>query len=198
MSRTALCVLACAGLFVLGSAACGLTAKTPASAFRLDSLRGLEVRNVKAEAVDYRGRRAVRMLQSTNDAATGDPRKESMAILAETDFQDGTIEVEIAGGPRAGAPADARGFMGIAFRVQPSGSKFECIYLRATNGRADEQIRRNHSTQYFSYPDFPWYRLRKENPGVYESYVDLEARVWTKMKIVVTGTKARLYVNGAE
>jgi hypothetical protein len=47
-------------------------------------------------------------------------------------------------------------------------------------------------------PDFPWYRLRKESPGVYESYVDLETGVWTKMKIVVSGTKAQLYVNGAE
>jgi len=40
--------------------------------------------------------------------------------------------------------------------------------------------------------------LRSESPGVYESYVDLEPGVWTKMKIEVAGTKARLYVNGAE
>jgi hypothetical protein len=35
----------------------------------------------------------------------------------------------------------SRGF-GIAFRVQ--GNRFEYIYLRPTNGRADDQIRRNH------------------------------------------------------
>jgi hypothetical protein len=29
------------------------------------------------------------------------------------------------------------------------------------------------------------------------SYVDLEAGVWTRMKIVVSGTKASLYVNNA-
>ena len=40
--------------------------------------------------------------------------------------------------------------------------------------------------------------MRKENPGVYESYVDIDPGVWTRMKIVVTGTKASLYVNGAE
>jgi hypothetical protein len=40
--------------------------------------------------------------------------------------------------------------------------------------------------------------LRKEAPGVYESYADLEDGAWTKMKIEVAGTKARLYVNGAE
>ena len=42
-----------------------------------------------------------------------------------------------------------------------------------------------------------WERLRSENPGVYESYVDLEPGVWTRMKIVVSGTHAQLYVNGA-
>ena len=52
--------------------------------------------------------------------------------------------------------------------------------------------------QYESIPEFPWNRLREEQPGVYESYVDLEAGAWTKMKIEVAGTKAKLYVNGAE
>jgi hypothetical protein len=47
-------------------------------------------------------------------------------------------------------------------------------------------------------PDFPWHRLRKENPGVYESYADLQAGSWTKLKIVVSGSRAQLYVNGAD
>lgn len=51
--------------------------------------------------------------------------------------------------------------------------------------------------QYVSAPDFPWNRLRQESPGVYESYADLEPAVWTAMRIVVSGTTARLYVNGA-
>jgi hypothetical protein len=50
--------------------------------------------------------------------------------------------------------------------------------LRPTNGRADDQVRRNHSTQYISYPDFPWYRLREETPGMYESYSD---SIYTEM-----------------
>jgi len=39
--------------------------------------------------------------------------------------------------------------------------------------------------------------LRQENPGEYESYVDIEPKAWTKLRIVVTGAKARLYVNDA-
>ena len=47
-------------------------------------------------------------------------------------------------------------------------------------------------------PAFPWYRLRKEEPGVYESYADLQPGVWTRMRVEVAGGKARLFVNGAE
>jgi hypothetical protein len=37
----------------------------------------------------------------------------------------------------------------------------------------------------------------KETPGVYESHADMEAGAWTHMKILVSGTRASLYVNGA-
>jgi len=40
--------------------------------------------------------------------------------------------------------------------------------------------------------------LRKEFPGKYETYVDLVAGEWTKVKIEVRGEKASLYVNGVE
>jgi len=169
----------------------------PAKEFRLESLSGLELINIKGEVAEYRGRRAVRLLKPENYDKAAYAEKEPLAILNGTDFQDGTIEVEVAGMPAAGAPADARGFIGIAFRVAGHGEKFECFYLRPTNGRAEDQLRRNHSVQYMSIPDYPWNRLRAENPGAYESYADMEAGAWTKIKIVVAGTKAQLYVNGA-
>jgi hypothetical protein len=172
--------------------------KPAAMTFRLDSLSGLEIINIKAEVAEYRGRRAVRLLKRDDQAAQGNAENESLAIINGTDFKDGTIEVEVAGMPAAGAPADARGFIGIAFRVAGHGAKFECFYLRPTNGRAEDQLRRNHSVQYISAPEYPWKKLRTENPGVYESYADMEVGAWTKIKIVVAGTRAKLYVNGAE
>ena len=75
--------------------------------------------------------------------------------------------------------------------------QFEYIYLRPTNGRADDQIRRNHSTQYGSFPKFTFAEMRRLSPEKYESYVDLEPGVWTRYRITVEGTKARLYVHGA-
>lgn len=107
---------------------------------------------------EYQGRRAVQVL--------ADPTAEngaSYALLKDVSFQDGTIEVDVAGRPAANAGIDARGFIGIAFRYQ-AGGVYEYIYLRPTNGRADDQVRRNHSTQYGAHPDFDFARLRQESP----------------------------------
>ena len=159
-------------------------------------MAGLAPVNVKAEPATWRGRAALRLLDEP-----GAPRTQAgdhaMVVLADSDFEDGTIEADFAAAPRAGAADSARGFAGIAFRIQPDGARFECIYVRPTNARADDQLRRNHSTQYMASPDFPWERLRQQNPGVYESYTDMEAGAWSSMKIVVSGTRAQLYINGA-
>jgi hypothetical protein len=187
-------ILPIAVLIVLASVSAGQDAKKVDSTYLLNSLNGLELVNGKAEVVSYRGRRAVHLVPLPDHQT---PTDAALAILSGRDFKDGTIEVEVAGTRREGTRPDERGFIGIAFRVQPHGSRFENIYLRPANGRADNQLQRNHSVQYASEPDFPWHRLREQNPGLYESYVDLESSVWTKMKVVVLGTKASLYVNDA-
>ncbi len=178
-------------LSIIAIAFTGVQAQT----IPLDSPNQLKLVNVKAEAVTFKGRKAIRV----DDAARPDLGDEGrLAILPNTDFQDGVIEVDLTGEPRPGAGEGARGFVGIAFRVAPDQSRFECIYLRPTNGRAEDQVRRNHSVQYISVPGFPWHFLRKEFPEKYESYVDLIAGEWTKVRIEVRGNKARLYVNGIE
>jgi hypothetical protein len=72
------------------------------------------------------------------------------------------------------------------------------FYLRPTNGRAEDQERRNHAVQYISHPAWTWDRMRKETPSRYEAYVDLQPAVWTKVRIEVRGDRARLYVHGNE
>jgi len=174
--------------------------------WRLDSLDPLELRGITEAGADpvtirthvsnYRGRHAVRIVNEEGPSA-GTSGAEVLAIVRSSDFRDGTIELDVAGLPRQGAKPGSRGFIGVAFRVQDGGQRYEAFYLRMTNGRAEDQLRRNHSAQYASQPDFPWNRLRDENPGKYESYVDLAAGAWTRMKVQVAGTTARLYVNGA-
>jgi hypothetical protein len=145
---------------------------------------------VKLESVDYQGKRAVKITEE-GEVANG----EAYAVVKDTAFHNGAIAVELAGRPAGSAGGGARGFIGIAFRLQ--NGKFEYIYLRPTNGRADDQVRRNHSTQYSAHPDFGFAVSRQQAPEKYESYVDLEPGVWTRYRITVEGTKARLFVHGA-
>jgi 3-keto-disaccharide hydrolase len=166
-----------------------------AQTISLDSPEQLKLVNVKTETITFKGRKALRVVDA---AAPGTGDEGRLVILSKTDFQDGIIEVDLTGEPGPNAGEGARGFVGIAFRVAPDQSRFECIYLRPTNGRAEDQVRRNHSVQYISIPGFPWHLLRKDFPEKYETYVDLVAGEWTKVKIEVRGEKARLYVNGGE
>ena len=175
---------------------------TAGQSFALDSIHGLQAHDVSVEAVTYRGRKFVRVVPAVSaNAELMAPKNGEgggIVVLPATAFQDGTIELEVAGKPRAGATADARGFVGVAFRVAAADpSRYECFYIRPTNGRADDQLRRNHSTQYISMPEYEWSRLRNETPGHYESYVDLVPGEWTKIRVEVRGVKARLYVNDA-
>ena len=50
--------------------------------------------------------------------------------------------------------------------------------------------------QYISPPEWTWSRLRRETPSRYEAYVDLLPETWTKIRIEVRGTQARLHVHG--
>lgn len=107
------------------------------------------------------------------DPAVKEPDQPTYVKLTDVEFKDGTIEVSVLSKLVPNAPESARGFIGVAFRIEDTNSKFECIYIRPTNGRAEDQIRRNHSIQYFSYPDYKFQRLRKEAPEQYESYADM-------------------------
>jgi hypothetical protein len=159
----------------------------------LTSTEGVDIVDGKAEIVDYKGRRAMHL----NPVPNAGDDDSTLAIFPAQDFHDGVIEVDVAGSPRPGSPESSRGFIGVAFRLQEHGAKGEYFYLRPTNARSDDQLRRNHTVQYVSAPGYPWERLRKETPGVYESYADMETGAWTHMKILVSGTRASLYVNGA-
>ena len=141
----------------------------------LADLSRLELKNAQAEPTTYRGMPALKMTEK--DGSPG----EAFAIVNNLRFHNGTIELEVSGAPSKTADAQARGFIGVVFRMKAGGSRYECIYIRPTNGRADDQLRRNHSTQYVSAPDWPWERLRKESPGVYESYADMVTGEWTHL-----------------
>jgi len=152
--------------------------------------KNLSSLNVFATEELYLGKESLKVID------IGENTEVRFVKINNLNFGNGIIEIDISGKPSADASEQARGFVGIAFRINDDNSKFECIYLRPTNGRAEDQVRRNHSVQYVSYPDFPWFRLRQEFPEKYESYVDLIPGEWTRIMIEISGEIARLYVHG--
>ncbi len=152
----------------------------------------LQPAHVTVKPVKYKGRKALRVVELPNDPG------EQFVRIDGLKFKNGVIETTLAGCVAPGAFEGARGFVGIAFRIADDDASMECFYLRPTNGRSEDQLRRNHSVQYTSSPDYTWQRLRKESAGKYESYVDLEPCEWTKIKIIVTGDKAQLFVHDSK
>jgi hypothetical protein len=167
-----------------------------AQIFALTDTTDLVPVNVKAASVEYKGRKAVLI--------TRDPQvqKDGFALLKGVDFQDGTIEGEIALKITAPPPPpglrSSPGFIGVAFRARPDASHYDLFYVRPGNSTSDDQSMRNHSVQYSCEPDFGWYTLRRQWPWVYEAWADLKTETWTKFKIEVKGRSAKLFVNGSE
>jgi hypothetical protein len=139
------------------------------------------------------GRQAVRVTKDPEVTAVDEG---TFARLVGTDFKDGVIEVDVLSRLLADAPDFARGFIGVAFRISDDNSRFESFYLRPANGRTDDRMRRNRATQYFSFPDYKFDRLRKDYPGKYESYADVGMNEWITLRIVVRGAEAKLFLNG--
>ncbi len=158
----------------------------------LEDADQVTIHGAKVSSATFKGKKALPVdhIQGEGEA--------HFAKLLECDFSNGIIELELAGKPGENAGQGARGFVGLAFRIADDNSNFECFYLRPANGRANDQLRRNHSIQYISYPDYPWHRLRKETPGKYESYVDLVPGEWTRVRIEVSGEQAKLFVHGSD
>lgn len=147
---------------------------------------------VSMNQIEQDGEKVIVVLK---DTAVKKDDEATFVKLSDIVFQNGTIEVNVLSRLKLDAPVHARGFIGIAFRINNANDKFECIYIRPTNGRAEQQLRRNRSIQYFSFPDFKFDRLRKEAAGEYESYADMGLNEWIKLKITVDGQKAKLFLN---
>lgn len=122
----------------------------------------------------------------------------TFAKLMDCEFHNGTIEVDVYSELLNNAPEYARGFIGITFRIDENNDTFEGIYIRPTNGSTQVQLRRNRATQYFSYPDYKYDKLRVEAPGEYESYVSIDINKWIHMKIEVIDDTAKLFVNNTK
>lgn len=197
MTPTSALIAAWMALLVVPATAQAQQAPSSAAALRLEPATPLTLVNTRAAWVEHRGRPALHLLPLVGHEQDSD--QEMMAVLTGTDFGDGVIEIDVSGARRAGYATDNasayKGFVGVSFRVR--GDSSERFYVRPENARLEDQLFRNRSVQYEASPDAPWNILRQSSPGVYESYADMEAGGWTRLRIEVSGNRARLYVNGA-
>lgn len=177
--------------------AAGQTRSASSPSLRADVIDAYRLSGVTLRPSTYQGSAAFELRMPSS--AYQDPAREPLSdrdfmAWLPVDFQDGTIEVDVASDLAPDAPAYARGFIGLTFRIDEKG-RFESIYLRPTNSTVDDPVRRQRSVQYVAYPDFRFSRLREEAPGKYETYADIALDRWIHMKLVVKGSEARLYLD---
>jgi hypothetical protein len=175
-------------MVVLATTVASLPAETIVSAMTNFQAVGVSAASQRVEA-----REAIRVVK---DAAVEEFDEPTFARLKGVSFRNGTIAVKVRSKLLPDAPEFARGFIGVAFRINEDNSEFECLYVRPGNARVENQLRRNRTTQYFSFPDFKFDYLRKEAPGEYESYADMGLDEWIDLKIEVKGEQAKLFING--
>ncbi len=125
------------------------------------------------------------------------PDENTYARVIGSDFHNGIIEVDVKGSLMKDAFAEARGFVGIAFRINDNDSEFECFYIRPTNGRdCTDPVRKSHGCQYFTYPGYIFSYYREFGIEGFEAKVDTIALdEWAHIKIEVNGEKAKFYVD---
>jgi hypothetical protein len=160
-----------------------------------------EISQVKASVVQLRGEEVLRIERDLESLPFDRERmgetvdEPTFLKLKGVNLENGIVEVKVLSRLLPNAPAFARGFIGLAFRINEDNTAYESIYLRPTNGRAEDQFRRNHSVQYYAYPDYKFDRLRAESKGEYETYADMGLDEWITVRIEFIGKSAKLYLN---
>lgn len=177
--------------FLLVVAGVLLICQLPAQKIKLNS-ETLEAVHVYLSLENDMGSGVIKVVKDSTVKEVDEP---TFVKINGIEFSNGTIEVKVLSRLLPNAPDLARGFIGIAFRIDSNNTRYESIYLRPTNGRANDQVRRNHSIQYYSYPNYKFDRLRKESPERYESYADMELNKWITMRIEVSGSTAKLFLD---
>src|ERR1044072_1880385 len=136
---------------ILFTVCCMLASRAQTITFQKQAF---ELKNVRASLVKLNGEEVLRVerdlkalpfdekyLANTVDEPT-------YVKLKNIELTNGIIEVKMLSRIQEPSPFEAaRGFIGLAFRISESDTAYESIYLRPKNGRADDQVMRNHTVQ---------------------------------------------------
>ena len=120
-------------------------------------------------------------------------KQEGILWLPIEDFKKGTIEILM-----RGKDVFQRSFIGIAFHGL-NDTHYDAVYCRPFNFLATDSVRRIHSIQYISHPDFTWEKLRTERNAFFEKEIinPPKPNDWFTMKLVVDSRTVKAYINNA-
>ena len=111
--------------------------------------------------------------------------EKAMPILKDLRFESGTIEMDM-------ALTRPNGFIGVDFRVQGGGKRFERLYFRPGASATPNAIQ--YDPHFNGYSNWQVY-----NPPLHEGKATLpENGDWFHVKIDVARSKARVFVGGAQ
>lgn len=169
---------------------------------RPDLAAGLPV-GVVAVPVSADGREGVRVRlePSREEGVPGVDYVDQPTFLLLPDRLDtGTIAVDVRASIRHGVSEMSRGFAGLAFHITDDFTRFECVYLRPANGTRENPPppRDQRAIQYFSYPNWPFDRLREERAEEYERPADVGLDTWTRLTVQISAEKVTALVDGEE
>lgn len=181
--------------------AVGIAGSTTAQEVRFGKF-SFEPHNVAASVVRFQGAKVLKVERDFSLLPFDSTRLESTVDeptylkLKGNVFKNGIIEVKMWSQIQEPTPfRQARGFIGIAFRIAAGDTAFESVYLRPQNGRARSQFVRNHTVQYFSYPHYKFNKLRRDHPGEYETWAPVSLGEWITMRLEVRGSQLEMFVN---
>jgi hypothetical protein len=119
---------------------------------------------------------------------------EGPAYLPDTEFANGTIELDIRGKDVQGSS-----FVGVAFHGV-DGTTYDAIYFRPFNFKTEDQARVLRAVQYVSHPAHPWQKLRADTPGQYEKPVKPvpDPNAWFHARVVVASPQVSVFVADAK
>ncbi len=151
------------------------TQRGPAKRIQFEGKEWIADHAISAKVVPFKGKQAFHIVG----------REQCLVYLPIDDFQDGTIEVDIAGDV----------FSGIGFRVRDNGGRAEKLYFRPQNANTE---RHENTVQYavIGRADGHWSQLRKNFPGKYETGANMSKGEWFRAKLEIEGESLKVYVNG--
>ena len=115
-----------------------------------------------------------------------------VAWINGVNFAKGTIEFD-----KKGKNVLQQSFIGIAFHGVDD-STYDAVYFRPFNFQSPDTVRKSHSVQYISSPQYDWSVLREKYPGKYENTLTtmIDPESWFHVKVVVDAGNITVYLNG--